>query len=104
MFYGIYEKDGNYYGGVYSTPQEYKMWQEDTSDTNTNIVALFDFNSHGKTYAERKSDIRGKAIEYSNTAGLIDLSWYEYSLVTSFFDIYGRRYHLMEEFRENGIC
>ena len=59
--------------------------------------------THGKTYQERKSCIENKAIEFSNNQHG-GLSWSELFNIESYFRWYGRRYGLLNEFRENAIC
>lgn len=63
-----------------------------------------DLAVHGNSYESRKADVREKAITWQALVGESDLSmgelqdWYDY------FDIMGRRYGLLTEFHENGIC
>ena len=63
-----------------------------------------DLAVHGSNYESRKADVREKAITWQAHVGECDLSmgelqdWYDY------FDIMGRRYGLLREFHENGIC
>lgn len=57
----------------------------------------------GKTYAEKKEEVRQKAIDYQR----IDeggLSYGELALICEYFETYGKRYGLLREFSENGIC
>lgn len=57
----------------------------------------------GKTYQERKACIEDKAIDYSNNqAG--GLSYNELYYISSYFETYGKRYGLLNEFKENAIC
>ena len=57
----------------------------------------------GKTYQERKEDIRNKAIEYSNNiVGGLFMS--DLAQIGEYFERYGKRYGLLTEFKENGIC
>ena len=57
----------------------------------------------GKTYADRKAFVRDLAIEYSNNQAC-GLSWYEVAYVGDMFYKLGKRYGLLKEFKENGIC
>lgn len=73
---------------------------------NPTVEFDFDFvvfgNLKGKTYAEKKEEVRQKAIDFQR----IDeggLSYGEYALIGEYFETYGKRYGLLEEFRENGI-
>ena len=71
-------------------------------------LLVFSLNSiHGKTYAEKKENLRNKAIDFQLINSEISgggLSWGEYAAVTNFFETYGRRFGLLREFRENAIC
>ena len=59
----------------------------------------------GKTYQERKNDLREKAIEYQNTwYDFCGFSYGELADIQAFFENNGRRYGLLNEFRENAIC
>lgn len=70
-------------------------------DSEYNYLILGNLN--GNTYANKKACLRDLAIEYSwfDCGGL---SWQEQSEISGFFDRMGRRYGLLTEFRENGIC
>lgn len=57
----------------------------------------------GKTYKEKQEEVRDKAIRFQ----MIDeggLSWGELADIQSYFETYGKRYGLLREFKENGIC
>lgn len=57
----------------------------------------------GKTYAEKREEVREKAIDLQR----IDeggLSYGEYAMIAEYFETYGKRYGLLREFKENGIC
>ena len=57
----------------------------------------------GTTYNEKKEEVRSKAIDLQR----IDeggLSYGEYAMIAEYFETYGKRYGLLREFRENGIC
>ena len=58
-----------------------------------------------KNYQERKSETREIAILTSNILSeCYGLSWYEMGLISNWFETNGRRYGLLKEFRENGLC
>lgn len=101
MFYGIYKLDNEYHGGIY---YDWDSWHSDTFCPDAEKIALFELKAHGKTYAEKKECVRNNAIEYSNTCGLIDLSYIELADIQYYFRIYGKRYGLIKEFKENLIC
>lgn len=101
MFYGIYKSDTGYHGGIY---YNLDSWHRDTFYPGTEVIALFDLKAHGKTYAEKKTNVQDNAIEYSNTCGLIEMSYMELAIIQDYFRRYGKRYGLMAEFTENVIC
>ena len=56
------------------------------------------------TYKRAKESARDKAIEWQNDFGNHNYSWGELIFYSSYFEKLGRRYGLLTEFRENGIC
>lgn len=67
------------------------------------VLFITDFKVKGKTYADRKEFVRQLAINYSNNQAF-GLSWGEVAMVSNNFYELGKRYGLLNEFRENGIC
>ena len=57
-----------------------------------------------KTYANYKAEVRERAIEWQNTLADRVMSWGEVAEEQAEFERLGRRYGLLTEFRENGIC
>lgn len=56
------------------------------------------------TYAEKKEKARNEAIEWSFWAGENPLSYEGLAIACNHFYKLGKRYGLLKEFRENGIC
>lgn len=56
------------------------------------------------TYYEKKAILRDFAIYWQYRFSELFYSWGEVASWGSFFEIYGKRYGLLEEFHENGIC
>lgn len=56
------------------------------------------------TYARRQEELREFAIEWQATFEDMNLDWLEYANWMAYFETMGRRYGLLREFRENGIC
>lgn len=56
------------------------------------------------TYQEKKKKAREKAIEWQERLVEQSISYGELVIVQSVFEQLGRRYGLLTEFRENGIC
>ena len=69
------------------------------------IICYIPLTVSGRTYQERKNDLRNKAIEWSNNQGeYAAWSYGELADIGSFFETNGRRCGLLTEFRENAIC
>ena len=84
----------------------FNSWGQYFSDTfspDTKIENVIEFKVKGKTYAERKANARQIAIDFQ--AGEFEgLSYYELYLIQNYFEKVGKRYGLLEEFKENCIC
>lgn len=83
----------------------YYNWQlyfSDTWNPTSEIITKILFKISGKTYKEKQENLRNLAIEYqtSDTSGL---SWGELAEIGYFFEINGKRYGLLKEFKENCI-
>ena len=97
--YGVYDdRDDKFFKMILA-------WQPDMIDNNT-------FQCHEPTpayytsqnYNFKKNALRTFAIEYQSKASCISSSWEDVAWFSNFFEKYGRRYGLLTEFRENGIC
>lgn len=55
-------------------------------------------------YQRAKENARNKAIEWQLNFDGMCLSWGELAMFQDYFEKLGRRYGLLAEFRENGIC
>lgn len=58
----------------------------------------------GKTYQQRKAEARDEAINWQAEFPDHNYSWGELAEWGAYFEEMGRRYGLLTEFRENGIC
>lgn len=56
------------------------------------------------TYQTKKNMAREEAIEWQERFGEQSISCEELAIAQSVFEQLGRRYGLLTEFRENGIC
>lgn len=56
------------------------------------------------TYQKKTEKAREKAIEWQERFGEQSISCEELAIAQSVFEQLGRRYGLLTEFRENGIC
>ena len=57
-----------------------------------------------KTYQEKKEAARQEAIDWQYWASEQNLSYGELADYAAHFERLGRRYGLLQEFRENAIC
>lgn len=57
-----------------------------------------------KTYQEMKEKARQSAIDWQHDLDNHSYSWGEMADFCAHFERLGRRYGLLREFRENGIC
>ena len=55
-------------------------------------------------YQKRKEKVRNEAIDWQNDFCNQTYSWGELAEWGNYFENLGKRYGLLEEFRENGIC
>lgn len=74
--------------------------EEDEEEDRTKYPDI-DLAIHGATYAERKEDLRQKAITWQ--ASEYQFSYGELAQWNEYFRENGKRYGLLEEFRENAI-
>jgi len=103
MIIGAYiDIDGQEKAKIYDL---YEQFYKDTFSPETEPLFTIDFVIHGKTYAERKGYLEQMAKDYQSafTYGLSP-SWLDLSLFNNYFETNGRRYGLLKEFQENGIC
>lgn len=54
-------------------------------------------------YQKAKARARERAVEFSLNFGEMNLSWADVAYYGNYFERLGRRYGLLQEFRENGI-
>lgn len=56
------------------------------------------------TYQQKKEQAREQAIDWQDETAEQNLSYGELAEAGEYFEKLGRRYGLLQEFRENGIC
>lgn len=102
MFFGAYKLYDKTVTGFY----DYDTWHSETFCPDTEIITRIDLKVHGKTYQERKENVREKAIEYQNIYSVygLSISYQEVAIFGDYFTEQGKRYGLMNEFKENWIC
>ena len=68
-----------------------------------NVECIIEFTIHGKTYAEKKNNLREIAIDYSNNRA-DGLYMSDFIAIENWFFKNGKKYGLIKEFKENAIC
>lgn len=100
MFYGSYVLNGEKHAAIYFSGEE---WARDTFNPLCEEITVIPFETHGKSYADRRESVWNTAVEWSNCEAW-PLSWGEVQTVADWFYRMGKRYGLLTEFRENGLC
>ena len=106
MFIGYYKLDNEEYFDIYYKDiYGYEVWYKNTFSPNCEDIYLLDFKVSGKNYKERQSNLEDLAKEWQNS-GLSSLDWSygELAIITKWFRKNAKRYGLISEFKENGIC
>ena len=101
MFIGKFELDNKVYNNIY---YDCKAWYEDTFSVNSSNFETLDFKISGKDYQERKANLVELAKEWQSHFSLFNWSYSELAEIEDWFYKNAKRYGLLEEFRENGIC
>ena len=71
---------------------------------NAFIVEGYRNKDETKTYNDKKEALRDFAIIWQEHTQTVNLSWDDLIKWGAFFKEYGKKYGLLREFRENGIC
>lgn len=101
MFYSRYITDGRETEKLYFDWDEY---HKDTFSPDTKCFEFIEFTIHGKTYQDKKQWLYNIAVDWSNNASLGQLYMSDLCIITDWFYRNGKRYGLLEEFYENGLC
>lgn len=105
MFIGCYEINGEpFYAIYYKNRYGYEEWCKETFSPNIENIRILDFKISGETYEERKASLEDLAIDYSNNFASLSWSYGELAEICNFFYKNGKRYGLLQEFKENAIC
>lgn len=101
MFYAAFT-DGN---GIEQSNlyYNYPLFFADTFSPDSKIYAIIEFKVKGKTYKEKQENARKLAINFQHEK-MPGLSWGEIVEIQGYFEKIGKRYGLLKEFREEGVC
>jgi hypothetical protein len=56
------------------------------------------------TYQQKKEQVRNEAIDWQDWLSENNVSYEGLAIASDYFERQGRRYGLLQEFRENAIC
>lgn len=104
VFAKIRQNKGNYTESLFCANSDLEELKQLLDIT---VLFLLPFQIHGKTYQDRKESLRNLAIDYqcnNNCDTDVLLSIGESACASNFFEINGKKYGLLREFRENCIC
>lgn len=102
MFIGIFKNnEGKIENYIYFSFEE---WNRDTFNPLTEIIGMLDFKIQGKNYTEKKASLEDLAKEWQGQFASYNWSYGELMEIGDFFERNGKRYGLLREFKENGIC
>lgn len=102
MFIGIFKNnEGKIENYIYFSFEE---WNRDTFNPLTEIIGMLDFKIQGKNYTEKKASLEDLAKEWQGQFASYNWSYGELAEIGDFFERNGKRYGLLREFKENGIC
>ena len=104
MFLGKYTIDNKQYNYIYYGHDGWMLYHKDTFSPDTKDIDTLLFKIGGKTYEERKNNLQSLAIDYSNNFAGLPWSYGELAEIGDFFYRNGKKYGLLKEFHENGIC
>lgn len=108
MFIGYYELEGKEHFDIYFYSnwgeKGYILWRDDTFSPLCKNIKTLDFRIKGKNYQERKNNLIELAKEWQLDFSYLSWSYSELAEIVNYFYNNGKRYGLLKEFRENGIC
>ncbi|MBQ6630722.1 MAG: hypothetical protein IJH55_01130, partial [Romboutsia sp.] len=67
-------------------------------------IEILDFKIRGNNYKERKASLRDIAIDYQLNFASLSWSYGELAEICDWLYKNARRYGLVKEFKENGVC
>jgi len=101
MFIGKFELNNKVYNGLY---YDYKDWYEETFSPNCENIEILTFKISGNNYRERQSYLVELAKDWQLNFSYYEWSYGELAAIQNWFYENAKRYGLVKEFKENGIC
>ena len=105
LFLGKYTIDESQKNYIYDTiGGGWGAWHSDTFSPQTKDIDILKLQINGNTYESRKDNARNLAIMYQLEWAWLPWSYGELAEITNYFYKVGKRYGLIKEFKDNGIC
>ena len=102
MFFAKYkDASGEIKSRLYFNCEDY---YRDTFNPECEEIAVINFKVSGYGYRKKKDAARNIAIAWTNTTDVSGLSWLDCQHVSDWFYTMGKRFGLLSEFSENGLC
>ena len=102
MFYAKYKNEsGNIENRLYF---DHGSYIKDTFNPECETLTTINFALSGYGYKKKKEAARNIAVEWSNIGDVSGLSWFDICHISEWFSTIGKRFGLLSEFRENGLC
>ena len=106
MIYAIIKEDdnGEIYGATFGNWREYQHYTFSSSRLVLFCCDTKRLKVCGKTREQKKDSAREIAVHWQYTIGDFCPSYMDFAIAGGYFTALGRKYGLLREFRENGIC
>ena len=104
MFLGYYELDGEQHFDIYIGGNDLSLWNRKTWSPLCKNIKLLSLEIKGKTYQDKKQQLRDLAIEWQHNFSEYNWSYGELAEIQDYFYTKGKKYGLLKEFKENCIC
>lgn len=105
MFIGKYELNNKVYCNIYfKNKNGYEEWNKDIFNPICDNIEILDFTTHGTDYIEKKNNVEELAIDWKIRFSHYDWSYSESALIQDRLYELGKRFGLLNVFKENCIC
>ena len=82
---------------------DWGLFFSDTFPCNIHTDSIIELSVNGKTYAQKKASVSDKARIIQEMLGECSISYFELSEIQNWLLTVGKRYGLMEEFKDNAV-
>ena len=105
MFIGVYTLENKTYYNIYDKKNGgFDVWYNETFSPDTKDINILNFVIYGYSYGDKKNYLKDLAIKWQLEFAQYSWSYYELYVIQNWFYKNAKRYGLLKEFKENGIC